>query len=292
MKNWISYVILRMCNKGWLNWMPDKLYLKMRYRCVTGQKLNLKEPQTFNEKIQWLKLYDRNIEYHKMTDKYMVKRIVAETIGEKYVIPTLGIWKSFDDIDFEKLPSQFVLKCTHDSGSVVIVKNKQNIKKDKIREKMEKALKCNYYLPGREWAYKTVEPRIIAETYIEDEFEKGGLMDYKIFCFRGVPKIIQVDYNRFEEHKRNLYNTKWEFIDAEIEYPSDKEREIKKPKNLDEMLEISKKLSQNLKHVRVDLYSIKNRIYFGELTFYHGCGTESFRPESLGYRMGEWIDLK
>jgi hypothetical protein len=273
-----------------LRFMPDEIYLKLLYKHKTGKKLNLKNPHTFNEKLQWLKLHDRNPLYTTMVDKYEAKKYVANIIGDEYIIPTLGIWDNFDDIDFDKLPKQFVLKCTHDSGGLVICKDKSKLDVDAARKKINRCLKKNYYYHSREWPYKNVKPRIIAEKYMTDE-SGTELKDYKVFNFNGQPKFIQVDYGRFVEHKRNLYNTDWQYIDAAIKYPSDKTVSIKKPDSLDEMLEFSRRLSQGLPFLRTDFYSIEDKIYFGELTFYHGSGMEQFRPEQFGVDVGLWLKL-
>ncbi len=268
----------------------DETYLKMLYKVILGQKLNLKNPQTFNEKLQWLKLHDRNPEYTKMVDKYEAKKYVASKIGEEYIIPTLGVYDKFDDIDFNKLPNQFVIKCTHDSGGLVICKDKNKLDIKKARKKINKCLKRNFYWIGREWPYKNVKPRIIIEQYMTDE-SKVELKDYKIFNFNGKAKIIQVDYNRFVEHKRNLYDTDWNYIEAAIEYPTDKNVKINKPKSIEKMLELAEVLSKEIPHVRTDFYCIEDKIYFGELTFYHEGGFGKFSPEEFDRELGEWLKL-
>jgi hypothetical protein len=189
--------------------VPDTLQIKVKYFLVFGKKLNLQHPQTFNEKIQWLKLYDRKSEYTNMVDKYEAKRYVASIIGEEYIIPTLGVWDNFDDIDFDTLPEQFVLKATHFSGGVYICKDRESFDVKKIKKDMNKILKHNFFFSGREWPYKNIKPRIIAEKYMVDE-SGVELKDYKIQCFNGEPKIIQVDFDRFSErHKRNFYSIDW-----------------------------------------------------------------------------------
>ena len=270
--------------------IPDRLYLCWRYRLFFKRKLNLKTPERFTEKIQWLKLYDRNPIYVQMADKSLVKEYVARKIGKEYIIPTLGIWDSFDDIDFNLLPNSFVLKCTHDSGGVYICTDKNRLNYTKIKNSINHSLKVNYFWYGREWVYKHIQPRIIAEKYMVDE-SGTELKDYKIFCFNGKPKLIQVDYNRFSDHKRNLYTPNWERVDAEIEYRTNKDIEIPKPVCLDKLLELSSLLSKGIAHLRTDFYVVNDMIYFGELTFYHGSGFERFNPDSLDYEMGSWMDL-
>jgi hypothetical protein len=271
-------------------YVPDKIYLSVRYRFRFGNNIDWKEPKTFNEKIQWLKLYDHNPNYIQLVDKYEAKKIVSKLIGNEYIIPTLGIWDDFDDIDFEKLPNQFVLKCTHDSGSIVIVKDKNKLDKVVTKKKINNALKKDYYIRGREWPYKNVKPRIIAEQYMTDE-TGTELKDYKVFNFNGEPMFIQVDYGRFTNHKRNLYSTDWKYIEASIKYPTDSTVSITKPEKLDEMLDLARRLSNGIPHVRTDFYIVDGKIYFGEMTFYHGSGFESFKPEEFGQQIGNMLIL-
>lgn len=277
-------------SRGYYNYMSDEAYLKKAYKVITGKDLDLINPKTFNEKIQWLKLYDHNPIYPKLIDKYRVKQYVSEKIGEQYVIPTLGVWKHFDEIDFNKLPNKFVLKCTHDSGGVAIIKDKNNCNIQKVKKKLEKRLKRNYFYSGREWGYKDIVPQIIAEMYLEDE-KQSAPDDYKIFNFNGEPKMIQVDFDRFVNHRRNLYDLNWNYIDASIKYPNDPNTIIEKPKYLETMIQLARELSAGFPHVRTDFYIVKDRIYFGELTFWHGSGHEKFKPEKLEIIMGEWLKL-
>lgn len=270
--------------------MPDKEFIKRMYYYNTGKKLNLKDPKTFNEKIQWLKLYDRKKEYILLTDKYEVKKIVGSKIGEQYIVPLIGVWDQFDEIDFERLPEQFVLKCTHDCGGLFICKDKKSMDIRKAEKKITDSLRRNYFYTGREWPYKYVTPRIIAEKYMVDE-SGTELKDYKFFCFSGEPKIIEVDFGRFTDHKRNLYTTDWKPVHAEIMYESDLKRNIPKPGRLEEMLGLARVLSAGYPHVRVDFYCVSGEIYFGEMTFYHGSGIEEFRPERFGKVMGKWLEL-
>jgi len=280
---WITDIVVRL--------IPDSVYLKYMYRRIMRKKLDLKNPRTFNEKLQWLKLHDRKPEYTKMVDKYEVRKYIKKKIGEQYLIPLVGgPWDTFDDIDFSKLPDQFVLKCTHDSGSVAICKNKKDFDIEAIRKKFNRALKGNFFYGGREWPYKNVKPRIIAEKYMADE-SGTELKDYKIFNFNGIPKIIQVDYNRFVRHKRNLYSTDWKYMDVAIKYETDPNIEICKPVKLDEMLGMAQSLSQNIPHIRTDFYSIGDRIYFGELTFYHESGFGKFMPDEWDKIFGDWLML-
>lgn len=264
--------------------------LKKMFKERMGYSLDLENPKTFNEKLQWLKLHDHNPLYTTMVDKYAVKKYVAEKIGEQYIIPTLGVWERFDDIDFDELPNQFVLKCTHDSGSIVVVTDKSKMDKVAAKKKLENGLRYNYYYWGYEWPYKDVPPRIIAEKFMVDE-SGVELKDYKVFNFDGIPKAIQVDYDRFTNHKRNIYDADWKYIDMSIEYPTDANHQIAKPKNLEKMLELAGKLSEGIPHARTDFYVINDEIYFGEITFYHGAGLEHFMPEKYDGVFGEWIKL-
>lgn len=270
--------------------VPTPIYLKFIYRIKLGKKLDLKEPETFNEKIQWLKIHNRDSRYIKMVDKYEVKKYVTSIIGEEYIIPTIGIYKKFEDINFKELPKQFVLKCTHDSGGIVICKDKELFDKKGAKKKIEGHLKINYYYLGREWPYKNVKPRIIIEKYMEDE-SKNELKDYKIFCFNGKAKYIQVDYNRFNGHRRNIYDTKWNLTNIQYNYPFNKDKKIEKPTKLELMLELAEKLAKDIPFVRVDFYSIIDKIFFGEITFYPEAGFGKFIPESWNRKMGECIDI-
>lgn len=283
-----------MC-RGFVNWLSEKYLVKLQYECLTGKTLDLQSPITFNEKLQWLKIYGNNENYSSLVDKYEVRKYISEKIGEKYLIPLIDmggkfIVNKFEEIDFNKLPEQFVLKCTHDSGTVEICKNKEYFDLNAAKKRMNKRMKLNYFYINRESEYKNINPKIICEKYMVDESETE-LKDYKIFCFNGVPRIIQVDYNRFINHKRNIYDSNWNFINASIKFPNDPDRKINRPNKLDEMLDIAKTLSKGHSHVRVDLYLVYDKIYFGELTFTHGGGFEKFDPEEFGYQMGNWIEL-
>ena len=282
---------LYLAQAGFYDHMSDEEFLKKKYKYLIGTELNLDNPKTFNEKLQWLKLHDHNPIYTVMVDKYLAKKYVADIIGDEYIIPTLGVWNNPDEIDFDFLPEQFVLKCNHNSGTgLCICTDKSELDIPNVKKGLRKGMADNYYLHGREWPYKDVPRKIIAEKYLVDESGKE-LKDYKVFNFNGEPKIIQVDYDRFVGHKRNLYTTDWKYIEASIEFPTDKSHQIPKPEAMDKMLELATKLSKGFPHVRTDFYSIEDKIYFGELTLYHGSGYETFTPSSLGEQMGEWLHL-
>lgn len=279
--------------------IPDDVYLKIKYRGVFGKKLNLKEPQTFNEKLQWLKLYDRRPEYTTMVDKYAVKKYVADRIGEEYIIPTLGVWDHFDDIDFSALPNQFVLKCTHDSGGLVICKDKNKLDIKAAKKKIESCLKKNFYYMGREWPYKNVKPRIIAEKYMVDESDykledseiNAGLSDYKMMCFNGKVRCSFVCSERFTKGlKVTFYDNDWNFLPFERHYPKS-DKPVANPKTFDNMVQLAEKLSKDIPFVRSDFYEIDGKLYFGELTFYPGSGFEDFTPDSVDYEIGQLIKL-
>ena len=272
--------------------IPDRLFLRIRYRARFGKKLDLKNPKTFSEKLQWLKLYDRKPIYTTIVDKYEVKKYIADQIGEQYVIPTLGVWDRFDDIDFDSLPNRFVLKCTHDSGGLAICKDKTEFDFAKAKKELEKSLKNNFYFQGREWPYKNVKPRIIAEVYMEDELTHE-LRDYKFFCFDGVVKALFVA----TERGSSTAETKFDFFDAEYKHlpftngHPNANVLPEKPEHFEEMKVLASKLSQGIPHVRIDLYECNCKVYFGEMTFFHWSGLKPFDPEEWDYTFGSWITL-
>lgn len=272
--------------------LPAELYLRLKYYRVFHKKLNLRHPVTFNEKLQWLKLYDHNPIYPSLVDKYEVKKIVSEKIGSQYIIPTYGVWNSFDEIDFDKLPNRFVLKCTHDSGGVFIVKDKKSMDIKAARSKINNSLKNNFYYEGREWPYKSVKPRIIAEKYLSDSDESEELSDYKLMCFNGTVKCSFTCTDRFNNKglKVTFYDTDWKVMPFERHYPKS-DTPISKPLKYDEMVELAEKLAKDIPFVRVDFYEVKEQVYFGELTFYPGSGFEEFTPSEWDKTLGEWINL-
>lgn len=270
--------------------LSDSLYLRALYYLRFNKRLNLKNPKTFNEKLQWLKLYDRKSEYTMMVDKIEAKNWVASNIGDKYIIPTLGVWERAEDINFEMLPNQFVLKTNHDSGAIIICKDKSVLDIEETRKKLAASLTHDYYLNGREWPYRDVKRRILAEKYMVDE-SGYELKDYKIFCFDGKPEFIQVDFDRFADsgHKRNLYSVNWDILDFEYGYQSDRSHEIDKPINLEEMLKCASTLSHGHAFLRVDFYSINGSSKFGEVTFFPESGFGKFEPSSIDEKYGKKI---
>ncbi len=271
--------------------IPDALYLKLKFKKKMGCSLNLKNPVTFNEKLQWLKLNNRNPLYTTLVDKYAVKQYMTKLIGNQYIIPTLGVWERFDDIDFDKLPNQFVLKCTHDSGSYIVCKDKLKLDIDNARIKLTRALKKNYFYSGREWPYKNVPPKIIAEQYIEDK--NGALIDYKFSCFNGYVDCVMACLDRhLNDTKFYFFDKKWNLKRLNVRgknAPAD--FTIPKPPCMDEMFDIAAKLSENIPFVRVDLFECDGKIYFGEMTFYPDSGFDAnLLPETDKY-FGQLIDL-
>lgn len=270
--------------------VPDRIYLEHRYRRLMGKKLNLNPPVTYNEKLNWMKLYDRNPLYTKLADKLAVREYVKERIGEEYLVPLLGVWDRVEDINFDELPDQFVLKCTHDSESAVICKDKTRLKEDEVKKHLKHALKINFFYYNREWVYKNITPRIIAEKYLEDSDDKE-LRDYKFFCFEGTPKAM------FIATDRSIHETKFDFFDMEFNhldftqhYPNSP-TPVHKPKCFELMQGLASQLSDGLRHVRVDFYEVNGKVYFGEMTFFHHGGTTPFVPEEWDYTFGEWLGL-
>lgn len=269
--------------------LPDGVYLKLRYKLKFGKKLNLKTPETFNEKLQWLKLHDRKDVYTIMVDKFKVKEYVANIIGEKYVIPTIGIYDKFDEIDFDVLPKQFVIKCTHDSGGLVIVKNKEKLDRNTARKIINKCLATNYYYRGREWPYKNVKPRIIVEKYMKDT---RPIIDYKFFCFNGKPKIVLACSDRFSSDglKETWFDSDWNLLPI-TEGGHKTDGNIVKPKKFNEMKQLASQLAERMAFVRIDFYEFSGRVFFGEITFFPASGFEKFVPGEWNKRLGDLIDL-
>lgn len=286
-----SNMILFLDRKGIIR-INDEMYLKLLYRKVFHKKLDLKDPKTFNEKLQWLKLNDRKDIYTTMVDKYEAKKYVAGIIGEEYIVPTLGIYEKFDDINFDKLPNQFVIKCTHDSGGIVIVKDKKHLNVAKAKKKINSCLKNNFFYNGREWPYKNVKPKILIEKYIEDKSTKE-LRDYKFFCFNGKVKYFKIDFNRFTKHQANYYDIEGNLQEfGEEFYPPDFNKKLDFPINLKEMMLFSEKLAKNTYFIRVDFYEVDKKIYFGELTFFPNSGYCEFYPIKWNQIWGDLINLK
>lgn len=271
--------------------IPDRIYLQIVYFRHFKKFIDFDNPKTFNEKIQWLKLNYRKEEYTNLVDKYRVKQYITKLIGEEYVIPTLGVWKNVDDIDFKSLPEKFFLKCNNDSGGIVICKNKKDFDEVKAKSFLKERLKNNGYWYGREWPYKNVKPCIIAEKYMEDSISKD-LKDYKFFCFNGSMEFFDIDIDRFIEHRSNYYDRNGNFLPFGKTYcPPDYTKKIEMPKNLDKMIELAETISHNTVLSRIDFYEIDGQVYFGEITFYPGSGFSPFTDEKWDYKLGDMIDL-
>ncbi len=277
---------------GLLRWVSDEWFIKRAFYVNFDKELDLLNPRTFNEKLQWLKLHDRKDVYTTMVDKYAVKKYVADIIGNKYIIPTIGVYDNFDDIDFDELPKQFVIKCTHDSGGLVIVKDKAKLDKNKAKSKINKCLRVNYYHRGREWPYKNVKPRIIIENYMSD-LGSDSVVDYKFFCFNGEPKIVLACSERFSKSglKETWFDDKWNLLPV-TEGGHDIDKSLKKPDKFDEMKRLAKKLSKNIAFVRTDFYEFNGKVYFGEITFFPASGYERFDPEEWNRKLGDMIELE
>lgn len=280
-----------LARRHFFDWLSDKDYIRLMYYCIMDRKINLDNPETFNEKLQWLKLYNRKKVYTTMVDKYEAKKYAASIIGEEYIIPTLGIYSSFDEIDFSKLPNQFVMKCTHDSGGVVICKDKSKLDLNFARKKINSCLKNNFFYVGREWPYKDIKPRIIIEEYMNDQ-KNEELSDYKFMCFHGKVKCSFVCSERRSKEglKVTFFDLDWKKMPFERHYPCSNE-EIPKPVKYEEMIQLSEKLAKDLPFVRIDFYEVNGKVYFGEITFFPGNGTEEFTPEKYDYLLGSWIQL-
>lgn len=289
MLNFVSLV-----RKNLKKLLPDAWVLKWDFYRHMGRPLNLDKPVSFCEKLQWLKLYNRQPHYTTLVDKYAVKRWVAEVIGEQYVVPTLGIWDKFDDIDFNILPNQFVLKCTHDSGGLVICKNKKNFDYCLARKKINDSLKRNFYYQSREWPYKNVPHRIIAEKYMEDK-KDGELRDYKFYTFNGIPQYLLLATNRQSKDKSlcfDYYDMNFNHLPlTNYWHPNNKCEHPHCPMNFEKMKELCHILAKDIPHVRVDFYEVDGKIYFGEMTFFPQGGFLKLLPNSWEKEWGDLIKL-
>lgn len=288
-----EYRFFMNCNFGMYNRLSDEEYLKRKFKVAMRKELDLENPKTFSEKLQWLKLYDRKPEYTMMVDKYLVRNYIAETIGEEYLIPLLGVWDDPDEIDFDSLPDRFVLKCNHNSGlGMYICRDKSKMDIKAVKAALRKGLRQDYYLSGREWPYKDVPRKIVAEQYMEDT-ETAELRDYKFFCFDGEVKALFIA----SERQSATEETKFDFFDADFNHlpftnghPNARVLP-QKPRQFEKMKELAAILSKGIPQVRVDFYEVNGRIYFGELTFSHWSGMVPFDPEEWDYTFGSWIKL-
>ena len=287
-----SIIITRMNMKGLFNWMSDKAHISFLYLCYMHRKLDLKNPKSFNEKVQWLKLNCKNDELMNMVDKYNVREYISRQLGEEYLVPILGVWKSPNEIEFDKLPDKFVLKCTHDSGGVVICQDKKNFDTDKAKKKLTKALKRNYFYNTREYPYKNIQPRIIAEKFMDDG-EGNVPNDYKILCFNGIPQNIMICTGRKNGHADYyFFDFEWNFLPYnKVDKLLPSNFSMPKPINLDKMYEFAKKLSKEYILSRIDFYEIQGHLYFGEITFFPASGYDRDITRETDLFFGKKIKL-
>lgn len=289
--HWLMYYIVN--NTPLKRWLSDKVYLTIQYRCLCGKPMNWDNPQTFNEKLQWLKVYDHNPEYTKMVDKYEAKKYVASIIGEEYIIPTLGVWDSVDDIDWDSLPNQFVLKCTHDSGGIVVCRDKSKLDKEVAIKKLETSFKSKFYYSSREWPYKNVKPRVIAERYMEDRPKNpavADLTDYKFFCFNGEPKFCQVIRDRNSHETIDIYDMDWNLMSLDSSAFHGK-TPVEKPDNLNDMIMVCRELSKGIPLSRIDLYQIQDKNFFGEITLFPYGGMDKFSTDEWNTKIGVLLNM-
>lgn len=277
-----------------LRFLPDKLYLQLFYFATTKKFVNFKSPKGFNEKMQWLKLNDKRPEYSRLVDKLAVRDHIKEVLGEEYLFPLLGSYKSFDEIDFSTLPNQFVLKCNHDSGSTKVIRDKSSLSEkemEELREHFKTRLSRDFFFAGREYPYKNLPRYIIAEKLMTRSCDPDkSIEDYKFFCFNGVPKIMFVATDRQTDCKFDFFDMDFNHMDVYYDHPI-ADKPIPKPEKFEEMKAIAAKLSQGMRVVRIDLYELDNQIYFGEYTFFHGGGFQLFQPPEWERQLGDWIDL-
>lgn len=271
--------------KGKLNFISDELYLRLIYRARVGKKLNLKKPQSFTEKMQWQKLNDRKEIYHSYVDKFLVREVVKDKIGEEYLIPLIGVYSDEKEINWNQLPEKFVLKATHTSGDVIVCDDKNKLDINECNKMIHKWLKREYFYISREWPYKGLKPRVVCEEFLSED---GNVpIDYKIMCFNGEPETIEVNKGRFVNHTIEIYDKDWNKLNVYTDDYGFVNTLTPKPSKLDEILDIARKLSHGLMQCRIDLYYVKNRIYFSEITFFSGAGFDSYKPESFDKYLSE-----
>lgn len=291
---WSYYTLVKMIARRHPLWVSDKLYEKAQIYLSVGRKLNLNNPHTFNEKLQWLKLYYRRPEYSIMVDKYAVKKYVADIVGEEYIIPTFGVWNRTEDVDWNSLPEKFVLKCTHDSGGLIICHDKEKLDKNAALARLNECLKRDFYILEREWPYKNVPRRIIAEKLLEDETRSNDdLTDYKFYCFNGKPTYCQVINDRSSHETIDFFDMEWQHQEFVGLNPNARNAEVSppKPKQFEEMKKIAQLLAGNIPFSRIDLYNVSNLVYFGEITLYPASGQGRFDPEEYNSILGNLIQL-
>ena len=284
-----NYRFLMNAGLGKYNNLSDKKYLERKFECCMGKSLDFEHPQTFNEKLQWLKLYDRKSEYTVMVDKYKVREYIKNKIGEEYLIPLIGVWDDPDDIDFDALPDKFVLKCNHNSGlGMCICKDKSNLDIKKVKNELRRGLAQDYYLTGREWPYKNVPRRIIAEQYMAEE-----LRDYKQLFFESAPRMTLVYSERFTKEgvKEDFYDEVWNHLNIPKTTHGEAVFSIQRPKQYELMKRLVENFSEKMSFARIDFYEINEKVYFGEISFSPEDGFEAFTPEEWNLKLGEWVKL-
>lgn len=285
----IRYIWRKISKLGLLNFLSDELFVKLEYKLKMKNDLDIANPKRYNEKLQWLKLYDHNPLYTDLVDKYEVREYVEDLIGKDYLIPVYGVYRNYDDINFDNLPNQFVLKPTHTSGDVFLCKDKSEINHTELKKDISQWLKKDYFDYHREWPYKNIQPRIVCEKFM---IEKGSdrIKDYKFFCFDGKPELMFVASDRGTNTKFDFYDMAFNHLDVKQHYPKS-DTPMAKPKNYEKMIQLAEKLSKGFPHVRIDLYSINDTLYFGEFTFYHFSGFEHFEPDSFDFELGSSLKL-
>lgn len=287
--NDIGYIMLSLMGGK----LSDEKFLKLKFRIIMGYPLNLKEPKTFAEKLQWLKLYDRKPVYHQMVDKVESKQLIDSIIGTGYTIPTLAVYNSFEEIDWEALPQQFILKATHDSGSYFIVKDKNKVDRQKCKQQLYIHWNMDYYKGHREWQYKDLKHRIIAEPLLVDN-STPYLRDFKFYCFNGEPKIFYITSDKGGNlpTRQDFFDIDGNHLDLEdAHYSKNPIKSPALPVHLNEMVDLARKIAKDTYHLRVDFYEINGKIYVGELTLCEAAGFCSFTPDHWNYTLGEWIHL-
>ncbi len=268
----------------------DERYLKVMFHHRLGYWPDLKHPRSFNEKLQWLKLHDHDPKYTLYADKYAVREHIREVLGDEYLIPLLGVYRSAAEIDFDSLPDQYVLKCNHGASYNVICTDKSRLDIDDTRKKLDQWLSMDFYREKREYHYRDIEKRIVCEKYMKDD-QTAELNDYKFFCIGGKVRMIQVDFDRHTDHRRNLYDTEWNLLDVEISFPRAPELHKEPPARLHEMIAAAEKLSAEFPQVRIDFYYINGKVYFGEMTFFSGAGFSRYVPRSFEFELGKQLVL-
>lgn len=277
-----------------LFFIPDKLYIELKYRYKVGKRLDWNSIRTFNEKIQWLKIHDRKTEYTKMVDKVSAKKYAEKIIGSKYIIPTIGVWDNCNDISLDALPDKFVIKTSHDSGGVFICKNKSRINWKRIKKEINRRLRRNYYFYGREWPYKNIPRKVIVEELLESKInlDSERISDYKFMTFNGTVKCIFVCTERDSSNglRVTFFDRQWNELPFERHYRRS-DVKIGKPESLQEMISVAERLAEGIPFARIDLYEVDGHVYFGEITLYPGSGFEEFKPDEWDAIMGKWLEL-